>query len=58
MNEPEYEKLTKDIKQYTQKIANDIFNYRKTIIIRELQARGLELNDTVGYIKKGRPKNK
>jgi hypothetical protein len=58
MNEGEYEKLCRDIRHSTQKIANDIFLNRRDQVLTQLQARGLALStDTAALtIKKGRPK--
>jgi hypothetical protein len=60
MNGDDYEKLCRDVKQSTQKIANDMFAHRKSVIIDKLQAAGVPLSDadTNTAVKpvKGRPK--
>ena len=59
MNEAEYDKLCRDIRHSTQKIANDIFLRRRDQIITQLQESDLNLSikDAAALtIKKGRPK--
>jgi hypothetical protein len=58
MNGEDYEKILKDIKQTTQKIANDMFLQRKTAILSKLTELNVPLreDDTGMSLKKGRPK--
>ena len=58
MNEQEYEKLIKDIRQISQKIANDIFAKRRTCIMNELKQNGIIIDEDQLVLKKGRPKKK
>ncbi len=56
MNEAEYEKLCRDMRHGTQKMANEIFLRRRAQILTNLQEHGVTIHDSPLAIKKGRPK--
>ena len=56
MNKIEYEKITRDIKCVTQKVANHVYMARASIILEELEKQGFNINIDIKSIKKGRPK--
>jgi hypothetical protein len=57
MNDAEYDRLCRDIRHSTQKIANDIFLQRRAEVLLKLEEHGLAIKgDFPLTIKKGRPK--
>ena len=56
MNEEDYDKLCRDIRLCTQKIANEMFAHRRGLIVERLIEAGVPLKDDDLTLKKGRPK--
>ncbi len=56
MNGEEYDKLCRDIRMCTQKIANEMFTHRRGLIVEKLMEAGVPLTDDDLTLKKGRPK--
>ena len=56
LSKTEYDKIIKDIKHSTQKIANEVYIKRLDIILKELQEKGIHIDDNKKSIKKGRPR--
>jgi hypothetical protein len=56
MNSSEYDKVNKDIRTVTQKIANDIFIRRRAAIMKALNEHTMAIDEEKLAIKKGRPK--
>jgi hypothetical protein len=56
MDKLEYDKVLRDIKHTTQKVANDVFTKRLAIILTELEQHGIHIDEDQKSIKKGRPK--